>query len=212
MIRMGLLLYIVPAALALVALAYVVGRCHADDPDPAGEGFVPDTLPTEDVIDFMPDPEPSIIERVTTVEVPVYRTGSAVIDTAQVNEYIRRALAAADSTVTAADTLPPLPPLLRIETEKEAGIKVGVQFSDNRYHVYDFPGCRHPCDVHSADTTLVARQRRELPGLGLLKDAAICGATAGVGAGVAYAVGYEHPEYAAAGAGVGCAVIRMVGD
>lgn len=208
MIRWPVYLYGALGVVIIVLVAYMVGRCTSPDPPPDPD-MPPDTLPTEEVVAFLPDPEPGFVERITTREVPVYTRGSAPIDSARVNEYIRRALASADSVVTAADTLPPLPPLLRIETRKERGVKVGVQFSDARYHVYDFPGCAHPCTVSSADTTLVARERREIPGLDLLKGAAICGVAAGVGAGVAYAAGFNHPEYAAAGAAVGCAAIKL---
>lgn len=204
-----ILAYGVAGLAALLLVAYLVGRC--DRPDtPARHDLPPEVIPEEEVVDFAPDPEPTFIERFTTVEVPVYSRGAAVIDTARVNEYIRRALAAADSTVTAADTLPPMPPLLRVETQKDEGVKVGVQFSDNRYHAYDFPGCRHPCTVNSADTTLVARERRQLPGFDFFKDTAVCAAMGGAGYGVGVLVGLEEPWQPAAVAGGACVLVKVL--
>lgn len=197
------ILYGIAAVLVLGVLAYWAGRCSA--PEPLPDEYGPARIDTISVKEFLPS-EPTFVDRLIRVTVPVAAEGSAPMDTAYMREWLEREAASRDSMV--ADTLPPIYPLLRIETEKDRGIKVGLQNSTGEYVVKDWPECDHPCRVQAMGTSFEATESRQIPGLSLLPSVAECGAVAAGVATVAWLAGSD-PLIGAAGGGGACVVVKV---
>lgn len=203
-------LYLLGGVLVLGAAAYWMGRCSAPDPPPSEYG--PAYIDTFDVNRFKPDISPSLGERIRLSRVAARSAGEATLPPSE-GDFVSRAAAARDTALSASirDTLTPYYPLLKIETRAERGIKVGIERSDGKYVVRDYPTCRHPCRLDAMGDTILVREHRQIPGLEFLKDLPLCVGAGALAGGIAWAAGAPEPLAIGAAGGAGCVLFKVVG-
>jgi hypothetical protein len=200
-------LYLTVGVVLLGVVAYWMGRCAAPDPPPSDYG--PAAIDTVEVVRFLPDPDPSLTDRLRYSGVDARASGEATLPPSG-GDYVSRSILERDTTLSASirDTLTPVYPLLRIETRAERGLKLGIERSDGKYVVRDYD-CRHPCRVDAMGDTILARDARQVPGLAFLKDLPLCAGAGALAGGIAWAASAPEPLAIGAAGGAGCVLFRL---
>lgn len=194
------LVFLGSVVLLLLVATWWAATCTAD------RGYAdrpPAEIPAEDVVDELDfGPEIPLLERPFRRHAEVLRAGIAP----------GAARAAVDSFVAAAvdsNASPVFPPIRgRFQGDR---LSLRLPRSDGALVARDFE-CPDPCEFGAQDSVIFATHTRALPRLlpRIGKTALVCGLTAGAGYALGAIAKYEHPEYVAGAAAMGCVVIRIM--